>query len=161
NWSFNGGFLTVSGADAGPVLAMVTASVARGTYQIPVSSTEGIKAGDWVRIIQTDNAGSLFKALYGGEHPGNVAEGGGTEGVQFHAPVTAVGAGSITLARPLPFQLDTNWTPQVRAVMPTVRELGIEKLTLEMAAVPYPGHFNEKGYNGIYFVGAHDSWVRE
>ena len=44
--------------------------------------------------------------------------------------------------------------------MPTVRELGIEGMTLEMAKVAYPGHFNERGYNGIYMVGAFDSWVR-
>ena len=45
--------------------------------------------------------------------------------------------------------------------MPTVREVGVEHLTLEMAAMRYPGHFNERGYNGIYYVGAHDSWVRD
>jgi hypothetical protein len=44
--------------------------------------------------------------------------------------------------------------------MPTAREVGVEGLTLEMASVPYPGHFNEKGYNAIYYLGAHDSWVR-
>jgi hypothetical protein len=45
--------------------------------------------------------------------------------------------------------------------MPTVREVGVEGLTLEMGGGTYPGHFNEKGYNGIYYVGAHDSWVRD
>jgi hypothetical protein len=161
SWSFNGGFVTVSGSDAGPQLAMVTANVPRGSRELPVSSTTGIKVGDWVRIIQTDRAGSLFRALYGGMHPGNVSEDGGTEVFRFYSKVTAVGASSITLERVLPLQIDTNWTPQVRAVMPTTREVGVEKLTLEMAAVTYPGHFNERGYNGIYYVGAHDSWVRE
>jgi hypothetical protein len=161
SWSFNGGFVTVSGSDAGPQLAMVTANVPRGARELPVSSTAGIKVGDWVRIIQTDQGGSLFRALYGGMHPGNVSEDGGTEVFRFYSKVTAVGAGSITLERHLPLQVDTNWSPQVRAVMPTAREVGVEKLTLEMAAVTYPGHFNERGYNGIYYVGAHDSWVRD
>jgi hypothetical protein len=160
SWSFNGGFLTVSGSDAGPMLAMVTARAGRGATELQVSATAGIKVGDWVRVVQTDQAGSLFKALYGGEHPGNVSEDGGTEVFHFYSPVTAVGASSITLERTLPFEVDPSWMAQVRAVMPTTREVGIEGLTLEMAAVKYPGHFNELGYNGIYYVGAHDSWVR-
>jgi len=49
----------------------------------------------------------------------------------------------------------------VLAVMPTAREFGIENLTLEMAAVRYAGHFMERGYNGIYYTGAHDSWIRD
>jgi hypothetical protein len=161
DWSFNGGFLTITGSDAGPVLGMVTANAGRGANKIQVSATAGIKAGDWIRIVQTDKAGSLFRALYGGEHPGNVSEDGNTEVFHFYSRVTAVGANDITLERTLPFQVDTNWTPQVRAVMPTVRESGIEHLTLEMAQVKYAGHFNEPGYNGIYYVGAHDSWVRD
>jgi hypothetical protein len=161
NWSFNGAFIEVSGTDEGPQLAMVTANAPRGANQLQVSATTGIKVGDWVRIIQTDRAGSLFRALYGGMHPGNVSEDGGAEVFRFYSRVTAVGAGTITLERTLPLQVDTNWTPQVRAVMPTTREVGIEYLTLEMAHVRYQGHFNEVGYNGLYYVGAHDSWVRD
>jgi hypothetical protein len=160
NWSFNGGFLTVSGTDEGPVIGTITANAAHGANKLMVSSTAGVKVGDWVRVVQTDKAGALFKALYGGMHAGNVAEDGNTEVFHFYSPVTAVDAGSVTLERTLPFQVDTGWTPQLRAVAPTAREVGIEGLTLEMAAVKYPGHFNEKGYNGIYYVGAHDSWVR-
>jgi hypothetical protein len=161
SWSFNGGFLFVNGADNGPVIGNVTANAGRGAQKLQVSATTGVKVGDWVRIVQTDKGGSLFRALYGGMHPGNVSEDGGTEVFHFYSKVTAVDAGSVTLERTLPFEVDTNWTPQLRAVMPTVRETGIEHLTLEMAAVRYPGHFMERGYNGIYYVGAMDSWVKD
>jgi hypothetical protein len=160
NWSFNGGFINVQGTDEGPVIGMVTANAARGAQKLTVSSTAGVQVGPWVRLIQTDQGGSLFRALYGGMHPGNVSEDGGTEVFRFYSKVTAVDATSITLERHLPLQVDTNWKPTVRAVMPTAREVGVEHMTLEMAPMRYQGHFNERGYNGIYYVGAHDSWVR-
>ena len=161
SWSFNGGFITVSGADEGAVIGNVTANGARGAQQLTVSATAGVQVGGWVRIVQTDRGGSLFRALYGGMHPGNVSEDGGTEVFHFYSRVTAVTPTSVTLERTLPFEVNTDWTPTLRAVKPNVREVGVEHLTLEMAHERYPGHFNEKGFNGIYYVGAHDSWVRD
>jgi hypothetical protein len=161
SWSFNGGFITVSGADDGAVIGTVTANAGRGAQQLTVSATAGVEVGGWVRVVQMDKAGSLFKALYGGMHPGNVAEDGNTEVFHFYSKVTAVTPTSVTLERTLPFEVNTDWTPTLRAVKPNVREVGVEHLTLEMAHERYPGHFNEKGFNGIYYVGAHDSWVRD
>jgi len=161
NWSFSGGLVTVSGRDSGAVLATVTANAARGATTLAVSATAGIKAGDWVRVVEADKEGSLFKALYGGMHPGNARQDGGQEVFHHHSRVTAVAGGRITLERPLPFQVDTAWTPQIRAVAPSTREVGIERLTLEMAGSKYPGHFKEEGYNALYFDGAYDSWVRD
>src|SRR5262249_28732973 len=139
NWSFGGGLITVSGKDPGPVLATVTASVARGASTLPVSATAGIKAGDWGRVVEADKEGSLFKALYGGMHPGNVHQDGGQEVFHHYSRVAAVGEGHVTLERPLPFPVDTAWTPQVRAAAPTTREVGVERLTLEMAGTKYAG----------------------
>jgi hypothetical protein len=161
DWSFNGGFIHVQGTDAGPLLGMVTANADRGAYELQVSATAGITAGSWVRVVQTDAAGSLLRTFYGGMYPGNVSEDGNTEVFHFYSVVKAVSASSITLERPLPVAVDTRWKPQVLAVMPTAREVGVEGLTLEMAAVRYPGHFMERGYNGIYYTGAHDSWIRD
>ena len=160
SWSFNGGFLSVAGTDPGAVIGTVTANVARGATEIPLSATAGVKAGDFIRIQQTDVGGALLRALYGGQNGGNTGEDGGTQVFTWYSPVAAVGANSITLVRTFPFEINTAWKPTVTAAAPTVRELGIEGLTLEMAKVPYPGHFNERGYNGIYMVGAFDSWVR-
>jgi hypothetical protein len=41
-----------------------------------------------------------------------------------------------------------------------VRQSGVESLTLEFPEVPYPNHFNEKGYNGVVFRDSHDSWAQ-
>lgn len=92
----------------------------------------------------------MLRALYGGKHDGNTGEDGNTQVFTWYSPVTAVGATSITLARTFPFQINTAWKPTVTQAQPTVREFGIENMTLEMAKVPYPGHFMERGYNGIY-----------
>ncbi len=70
-------------------------------------------------MIQTDQGGTRFRALHGGAHPGN----GGTEVFRFYSRVSAVTATTITLERNLPLQVDTRWTPQVRAARPTVREV--------------------------------------
>ena len=67
------------------MIGTVTANAARGARELQVSATAGVKVGDWVRIIQTDKAGSLFRALYGGMHPGNVCEDGGTEVFRFYS----------------------------------------------------------------------------
>ena len=161
DFTFSGGFITVSGSDPGPVLATATANVARGATTLTVSGTAGIKVGDWVRVVQTDKGGTLFRALYGGKHPGNGAQDGGREVFHHYTRVTAAAGTTLTMERSLPFEVDTNWTPQIKAAAPTTREVGVESMTLEMAGTPYPGHFNEAGYNAIYFVGAHDSWVRD
>jgi hypothetical protein len=162
DWSFVGGLITVTGNDGGAQLATITANAARGATTLMVSATTGIKVGDWVRVVQADAGDySLFKAMYGGMASGNTGQNAGDEVYHHHTRVTAVGAGSITLERPLPLEVDMRWKPQIRAVKPTVSEVGIEHLTMEMQGTKYPGHFNEEGYNGIYFVGAHDSWVRD
>ncbi|HEY0709120.1 MAG TPA: hypothetical protein VGG33_20085, partial [Polyangia bacterium] len=160
NYPFNGGFLWLTGTDPGATIGTVTANTPRGAKTLPVSSSTGVQVGQWVRVVQTDRAGSLFRALHGGANPGNGAEDGGDEVFHFYSKVTAVTPTSVTLERTLPFEIDTDWSPQLKIAAPTVREVGIEHLALEMASGSYPGHFNERGFNGIYFDGAHDSWVR-
>ena len=60
DWSFSGGFITVKGTDPGPVLATVSGNAGRGSTTLPVATTAGIQVGDWVRVVQTDSAGTLF-----------------------------------------------------------------------------------------------------
>jgi hypothetical protein len=138
DWSFSGGFITVRGEDRGRPLATVTGPAARGATTLEVSDTAGLEPGDWVRVVQTDNAGSLFAVLHGGLHPGNVRQDGGREVFHHHSRVTAVAGGRLTLERPLPVEVNPSWSPQIRAVEPTTREVGIERLTLEMAGTTYP-----------------------
>lgn len=160
NWSFSGGFLTVQGSMGGGLLARVTAAAPRGQRTLQVSTTAGLQAGQWVRLLQTDVGGSLLRAYHGGFYPGDVGEDVGRQAFRFLSRIEAVGAGTITLERALPLDVEPAWSPELRAVAPSVREVGIEDLTIELAATRYPGHFRENGYNAIYLNGVMDSWVK-
>ncbi len=159
-FSFGDAFLKANGSDSGARLASISANVARGNKVLKVSTTTGISVGQVVRVVQKDAGGTLFGALHGGQFPGNVGEDGGKEVFHFYAKVKAIGSKQITLERPLPFEVDTRWTPEVRAARPSMREFGIENMTLEFAGSVYPGHFKEHGFNGIQLSGLQDSWVR-
>lgn len=161
NWSFSGAFIEVKGSDAGAKLADVTANAKLGDKLVTVSSTTGIAAGSWVRLLMTDSAGSMLGAMHQGHFPGNVGEDGGKQLFRFHSKVAKVNAGTVELERPLPLEVSTAWKPELRAMSPSVREVGIEQLTMEFAGTPYPGHFKEHGYNAIQLSGVVDCWVRD
>ena len=161
SWSFGGGFLSAKGSDTGAKLTTVTKNAARGDDTLTVTGTTGITVGQWVRIQQTDAAGSMLSAFYADTDPGDVAEDGGQELFDFYSPVTKVTATTITLARTLPFPIDTRWKPTVLARAPNASEIGIEHLTIEFLGTTYPGHFKERGFNAIDFSGLQDSWVRD
>jgi hypothetical protein len=160
NWSFSGGFLTVQGSMGGNLLARVTAAATRGQRTLQVSTTSGMQAGQWVRVLQTDAGGTLLRAYHGGFYPGDVGEDVGRQVFRFLSRIESVGASTVTLERALPLEVELSWSPELRAVAPTVREVGIEDLTLEFVGTRYPGHFRENGYNAIYLNGVMDSWVR-
>ncbi|MFO0565299.1 MAG: glycosyl hydrolase family 28-related protein [Polyangiaceae bacterium] len=161
NWSFSGGFITVQGSIGGAALANVTANAKRGEKQLSVSSSAGFTKGQWVRLLQTDVGGGLLKLFHEGYYPGDVDEDTGKTVFKFASPIAAVESGKITLERPLPLDVNTTFTPELRAFTPSVKEVGVEHLTMEFAGTPYPGHFKEHGYNAIYFQGVSDSWVRD
>ena len=71
-----------------------------------------------------------------------------------------MGAGSVVLERPLPLDVSTQWAPELRAVKPSVSEVGIEQMTLDFPGTTYPGHFKEHGYNALQLTGVVDSWVK-
>lgn len=160
NWSFGGAFLTVQGSDKGAVLAQVTSNAARGDTRLVVDSIATIRAGQWVRLLQRDAAGSLLNALYGGKYDGDVSEDLGRQAFRFYSKVAAVAGNSVTLERALPFPVATAWTPRLAVAAPVVTEVGIEDLTLSFAPTPYPGHFKERGFNAIQLKGVQNSWVR-
>jgi len=160
NWSFSGGFLSVQGSVGGNLLARVTAPAARGQRTLQVSTTAGLQAGQWVRLLQTDAGGTLLKAYHAGYYAGDVGEDVGRQVFRFLSRIESVGNGSVTLERALPLEVESAWSPELRALAPSVREVGIEDLALEFVGTRYPGHFKENGYNAIYMNGVVDSWVR-
>lgn len=161
SWSFTGGFIHVSGSDSGAKLADVTAAAKLGDKHLALSTVSGLSAGMWVRLLMTDDGGGLLEALHAGYFPGNVAEDGGKQVSRFYSKIESVDSTGVVLERPLPLRVELAWKPELRAVAPKVREVGLEGFTMEFAGTPYPGHFKERGYNAIYLTNVVDSWVRD
>lgn len=159
-WSFGGAFIEAKGSDAGQLLGDVTTNAPRGTRVLDLSDTSGISVGQWVRVIQTDEDGSLMNRL----HADLMTAGDdntGDRGMEFHSRVSAVSSGSITLERDLPLDVEPRWTPQVFAFEPRTTEVGLEHLSIRFPETTYPGHFLELGYNAVHFSGLAHSWVRD
>lgn len=160
NWSFSGAFLTVQGADRGAVLTQVTANAARGDTTLHVASADGVRAGQWVRLLQTDVSGTLLRALYAGQYDGDVSEDTGRQAFRFYTKVRSVQGNTVTFERALPFPVDVAWSPRLAVAAPVVSEVGIEDMTFRFAPSRYPGHFKERGYNALQLKGVQNSWIR-
>ena len=112
---------------------------------------------------------SLIEHLHGGWNVMSLdaaphLSAGELQGTQYAAQmiarvVTATDT-TLTLDRSLPFDVHPEWQPEVHTVTASLKEIGIEDLTIEFAEKAYGGHFNEAGYNALYFSAVHDSWVR-
>src|SRR4030095_14416545 len=81
--------------------------------------------------------------------------------VLFLSRIKSVSRNQIELERPLPYDVRLEWTPEVHRFVPTVQEGGIEHLSLHFPWTPYPGHFKEKGYNGLFFQDVSQCWVND
>jgi hypothetical protein len=70
-----------------------------------------------------------------------------------------VSATKIELERPLPYDVRTEWTPELHRFAPSLQEFGIEHLSIHFPWSAYPGHFKEKGYNALFYQDVSQSWV--
>lgn len=160
SYSFSGAFLEVRGDTDGDSIATVTAAAMRGTTTVTVSSSDGLEVGQWIRITQTDPDRALMNRLHADlQQAGD--DNVGDRGMNFHTRISGIEGTTLELERALPVDVDTAWSPDVRAVTPTVEEVGIESLTIEFPLTQYPGHFDEQGYNAIDISEAMHGWVRD
>jgi hypothetical protein len=160
SYSFGGAFLEARGKDDGERLGEVTAPAARGDTFLALSSTNGIEAGQWVHVDQTDVNGELIDRLHA-----DLQQGGddnvGDKAMEHYTRVAAVESGGIELERPLPVDVELAFDPRVVAFDPSVSELGVEHLTVRFPETSYPGHFKEQGFNAIELGGVFHAWVRD
>lgn len=161
HWSWNGGLIEVQGPGVGDALTPV-GEAARGATRLAVTDATGLAPGALVVLELTDADGSFARHLHA-----ELAEGGDCSwqplGRTFQWPVRieAVEEGAVVLQQPLRFDVRAGWSPHLRAA-PFLEGVGIEHLTMRFADVPYAGHLNEPGYNGIFVRGgAVDGWIRD
>jgi hypothetical protein len=167
-WSFRPGLINLSGQD--PItdqtqLAKVISPASRGSHSLELSNPISIKKGEWIRLVESDppkdhtNTGSLIKHLYGDLMlPGSDLPGTATV-VRFLSRVKKVSGKTIELERSLPYDVRLEWAPEMHRFSPSVTEIGLEHLSIHFPWSPYPGHFKEKGYNGIFMQSVSECWI--
>ena len=169
-WSFRPGLINVTGSDpitAETRLASVTAAARRGDRVLQLSGPVSVKRGEWVRLVESDPpkgeaaAGTLIGHLYGDIMPPGPGLVGTPRVVRFLSRVKSAAGNQIELERPLPYDVRAEWTPEIHRFVPEVQEFGVEHLSLHFPWTAYPGHFKEKGYNGLFMQNVSQCWVHD
>jgi len=161
NYSWSGGFVWFKGSFRSKPIAAVTGEAKRGGKSVTVSSTAGVKVGQWIEIsVRDDESRSLVAYLYSGD-PGNTSKiRPASHRTSMACRVTAVTPGRIAFDRPLRFDIRLAWRPEVRRFDPDVTESGVEDICFAFPKRKYKGHFTELGYNAVAFSGVAHCWAR-
>ena len=175
-YSWSGGFIWIQkpGVRTAPYLVEYDPDIrkladvksgVRGSAAIELAVAADISVGDIVQLQWINNEGpaaGIVKSLYGsayemaGSHHWSFPE---RPLVRQTSRVVAVVGTSVRLADPLLHDA-SEAIPAQLAAWDGLQEVGIEDLHLEFPDSPYFGHHLERGYNGIYFTTAFDSWAR-
>ncbi|RYX83638.1 hypothetical protein EON83_13620 [bacterium] len=163
DWRFRGGYIWVEGTDEGIHLTDLTAPARRGDTQLKLANTAGIVPGQFVRLLQFDDAQhTLGRHLHADQvDPGpQTYERVTNKFIDWVAQVTAVDGNTLTLDRPLRTDIRLAWKPQLWSYQPTVQEVGLENLGFVFPGKTYPGHLKEEGFNATYFKQVANCWMR-
>jgi hypothetical protein len=161
NYSWAGGFLWVRGSTGRRALATVAEAARRGATRITLSTTDGLKPGQWIEIAQRDEPSNSLAAHLYSDDPGDTAKLLGRTRASLVTRISAVEGKTVAIERALRFDLEARWRPTVLSFEPSVTEVGIEHLGFEFPADEYKGHFTEFGYNPIAFTAAVNCWARD
>ena len=175
-YSWSGGFIWIQkpGTRAAPYLEEFDPDIekladirsgARGSTHVTVSNAAGLGAGDIVQIQWINSSGpgaSIIKSLYGpafesaGSHHWSFPE---RPLVRQTSRIESIEGDVVVLSDPLLHDANDSIPAQI-ASWDGLQHVGIEELHLEFPPSPWFGHHMERGYNGIYFTSAFDSWAR-
>jgi hypothetical protein len=112
-----------------------------------------------VQIEQSDDEANTLAAHLYSDDPGDTSELRRTR-ASLVSRIATVRGDTVTLERPLRFDVKPAWKPQVLSFEPSVTESGVEDLRFEFPVAPYKGHFTELGWNPVALSGVADCWVR-
>jgi hypothetical protein len=137
----------------------------RGSRRLVVIDSSDLRAGDLVQVQWLNSSGpqaNIIKSLYGSDH----ALAGSHHWSFPKRPLVAqtlrierVDGNSVTLSGPLLHDAN-DAIPAHLAKWEGLQHVGVEELHLEFPPAVWFGHHMERGYNGIYFTSAFDSWAR-
>lgn len=162
NYSWSGGFITISGSTPDKTLASVTADAKRGALSLSVSDVSGLQVGDEFRLQMADTKQQTLARYLYADDPGPIEKLGSRTRVSFIARIVNIdeAAKRIDFDRPLRTDVRREWKPRISSAASTVEEVGIEDLGFEFPEEPYKGHFTELGYNAMAFSGVRNCWAR-
>lgn len=134
--------------------------------EVTVANPGALKVGDVLQIHWHNRQGpdgALVKSLYGDtdlkigsrhwEMPDRPL-------VRQATRIEAINGDRVTIADPLLHDIDSS-LPAYFAQWDHITNVGIQDLALTFPDNPYFGHHNEAGYNGIYFTGVYNGWIKD
>jgi len=161
NYSWSGGFITIQGSYQSKRLAAISEPAKRGAYTVTVDDPAPFTTGQEVEIrVEDGEDNALAIHLYSGDPRIGVDKIEGRTKASLVARITAIEGKTLTVDRPLRFDLEARWKPAVYHFEPTVTECGIEGIRFEYPNTPYEGHFTELGYNAFAIGAVAHCWVR-
>lgn len=162
-WSWNGGLIWIAPPETGSALTTVEPAL-RGDTRLSVGDTTGLQDGQLVELrLDDDEDRSLGWHLHNDqEAPGDC---------DYQVPLSmdwpvriarVIDAQTVELQQPLRLDIRAEWSPQLYS-LPALSEIGVEGLTLAFPPdQEYPGHLDERGYNGIFLDGGVvDAWFQD
>jgi hypothetical protein len=154
----------------GKRLANVTAAAKIGATKLQVDSAAGLKAGDVVLMTWENPADfSLLKHVVGAPCLAEKYNWSTAKWIvppaypqlQWPVEIAAVDGSTVTLKQPLRLDLAPQWKAGFMELGPSVRESGVEKMTLKHHAPMSHKHLTNAGHNSIYVNRALNCWVSD
>ena len=133
--------------------------------QLTVADPSALSVGDVLQVHWHNRQGpegALVKSLYGesdikvGSRHWELPK---RPLVRQATRIEAISGNRVTIAAPLLHDISAK-LPAYFARWDHISDVGIEDLALTFPENPYFGHHNESGFNGIYFTGVHNGWIR-
>ena len=151
------------GKKEGGKSATVTGAVKRGSFTIPVKSTEGFNVGQWV-VLKAATP-KLDAELMAGLQPYKEWKriiDDGTSTSELHQ-VKEIQGGSLILKEPVLVNLGADFEAKIFPVT-LIEQVGVEDMALQGgwrgAFVHHRSALDDEGWDGIQFKGVANGWVR-
>ena len=149
-------------------LARVLKEASKGDDYITVDSVNGISEGSMILLVWENPPDySLLKHVAGHKRMRYYNWESANRLTYPYLPlfiwpvrVKAVTGNVLTLQQPIRLDIQSNWSVKAMEIGGHVKENGIEDLTIQLHAPYSHVHYQNKGWNGIYFNRAYDCWVK-
>jgi hypothetical protein len=164
-FSWTGGVFWIRAPEGSEPRVAGARSGRRGQHELELDAPTALVAGDRIRIRWRNPFGASSPVL---EHVFGLR--GPIAGERLADPeqaivvqdvsVLALDGSTLRIKERLLHDLRPGWNADVQRSA-RLQEVGIEHVALEFPDVPYGGHHQEAGYNGIYVTGLSHGWVRD